>query len=56
MNISVCLTEEAPHVSSVNPVKLTDKEWTDPYKLRKLLMIQKTSDGDRIFGQFSCPF
>lgn len=39
MNLSVCLTEEAPHVSSVNPVKLTDKEWTDPYKLRKLLKI-----------------
>ena len=34
---SVCLTEENRHVCMINPMKIADKEWTDPYKLNKLL-------------------
>lgn len=40
-NVSVCLTEEIPHQSKINPVNLADKDWTDPYKLNKLLTLQK---------------
>ena len=36
-NVSVCLTEENPHVNLVNPVTLADKDWTDEYKLNKLM-------------------
>jgi hypothetical protein len=38
---SVCLTEENHHVNRVNPVNLADKDWTDTYKLSKLLTQQK---------------
>ena len=40
-NVSVCLTEENPHVNVVNPVTLADKDWTDEYKLNKLMTQQK---------------
>jgi len=31
------LTEENNHVNKVNPVALADKDWTDEYKLMKLI-------------------
>eukprot|EP00356_Strombidium_inclinatum_P003368 CAMPEP_0170504214 /NCGR_PEP_ID=MMETSP0208-20121228/47239_1 /TAXON_ID=197538 /ORGANISM="Strombidium inclinatum, Strain S3" /LENGTH=106 /DNA_ID=CAMNT_0010784339 /DNA_START=693 /DNA_END=1013 /DNA_ORIENTATION=- len=34
---SVCLTEENRHINRVNPVALVDKDWTDDYKLGKLI-------------------
>jgi hypothetical protein len=37
MNESVCLTEENRHVNKINPVNLVDKDWTDAYKLGKLM-------------------
>ena len=37
IDISLCLTEEIQHINEVNPVNLADKDWTDPYKLNKLL-------------------
>ena len=37
--MSVCETEEANHVNKVNPLNLQDKDWTDPYKLERLLKI-----------------
>ena len=40
-NVSVCLTEENNHVNKVNPMSLADKDWTDEYKLQKLMAQQK---------------
>lgn len=37
INNSFCITEENRHVNLINPVNLADKDWTDPYKLNKLL-------------------
>ena len=37
-DVSVCLTEENNHINKVNPVNLADKDWTDTYKLNKLIM------------------
>lgn len=34
---SECITEELNHVNDVNPVALAEKEWTDEYKLEKLM-------------------
>ena len=56
-NVSVCLTEEIPHQSMINPVNLADKDWTDPYKLNKLLQQQKKNNymANQIFGiQCTC--
>ena len=56
-NVSVCLTEEIPHQSTINPVNLADKDWTDPYKLTKLLTQQKKNHymANQIFGnQCTC--
>jgi hypothetical protein len=36
-NVSVCLTEENNHVNKVNPMSLADKDWSDEYKLNKLM-------------------
>lgn len=36
-NISACDTEENNHINEINPVTLADKDWTDEYKLYKLL-------------------
>jgi len=36
-DVSVCLTERNNHVNQVNPVALAEKEWTDEYKLAKLI-------------------
>jgi len=51
-NASVCLTEEIPLKSTINPVNLADKDWTDPYKLNKLLTQQKKNQymANQIFG------
>ena len=38
INDSVCLTEENRHISKINPVALVDKDWTDEYKLGKLML------------------
>jgi hypothetical protein len=35
------LTEENNHVNRVNPVNLADKDWTDEYKLSKLMAQQR---------------
>lgn len=51
---SICLTEENRHVCMINPMNLADKDWTDPYKLNKLLTQQKTIDADQIFST-QCP-
>lgn len=54
-NASICLTEEAPiHVSAMNPVNLADKDWTDPYVLKKLLRLQRQALGkaDQVFNKF----
>ena len=51
------LTEENTHVSEVNPVTLVDKDWTDPYKLKKLLKQQRKNQymTNQIFGnQCNC--
>jgi hypothetical protein len=56
-DISVCLTEENNHVNRVNPVNLADKDWTDSYKLDKLLTQQKGNQylASQIFeGQCNC--
>lgn len=37
INNSFCITEENRHVNLINPVNLADKDWTDPYKLNKIL-------------------
>ena len=51
-NVSVCLTEEIPHQSTINPVNLADKDWTDPYKLNKLVTQQRKNHymANQIFG------
>lgn len=36
-DISVCPTEEDNRVNLVNPIELADKDWTDDYKLMKLV-------------------
>ena len=51
---SVCLTEENRHVCTVNPVNLADKDWTDPYKLNKLLTQQRACDINELFPT-QCP-
>ena len=39
----------------MNPVSLADKDWTDPYVLRKLLRLQTQapSKADKSFGVFN---
>lgn len=51
-NVSVCLTEEIPHKSTINPVNLADKDWTDPYKLNKLVTQWRKNHymANQIFG------
>ena len=51
--MSICLTEEAPQVSTINPVNLVDKEWTDPYKLNKLMRMQEKLNAENVFHKLS---
>jgi hypothetical protein len=50
--VSVCLTEEMNHVNHVHPVTLADKDWTDEYKLQKLIKQQSKNQylTNQIFG------
>jgi hypothetical protein len=57
--VSVCVTEENNHVNQINPVALADKDWTDDYKLKKLLQQQQKNQYQsyQIFGnQCNCNF
>lgn len=51
-DVSICVTEENKHINEVNPVALADKEWTDGYKLAKLMVQQKKNKylTNQIFG------
>lgn len=51
-DISACPTEEDHRINTVNPIALADKDWTDEYKLMKLLKQQQKNmyQSAQIFG------
>lgn len=40
-------------MSTINPVNLVDKEWTDPYKLNKLMRMQEKLNAENVFHKLS---